>query len=108
MRPNQIGGSMPLRDHFHAPLRDRRHWQGFHSDWASSILRHLNPRLPACYFAEPRTRPFLTDLPAQDTFEVRVYDEQRGARLVAAIELVSPANKDRPEHRRAFVLKCAG
>src|ERR1019366_3812455 len=28
-------------------------------------------------------------------------------RLVAAIELVSPANKDRPEHRRAFAAKCA-
>jgi len=26
---------------------------------------------------------------------------------VAAIELVSPANKDRPEHRRIFVAKCA-
>jgi hypothetical protein len=26
---------------------------------------------------------------------------------VAAIEIVSPANKDRPEHRRGFVVKCA-
>jgi hypothetical protein len=26
---------------------------------------------------------------------------------VAAVELVSPANKDRPETRRAFVAKCA-
>jgi hypothetical protein len=26
---------------------------------------------------------------------------------VAAVEIVSPANKDRPEHRRAFVAKCA-
>src|SRR5262249_2002125 len=24
------------------------------------------------------------------------------------VEIVSPANKDRPEHRRAFVTKCAG
>ncbi len=46
------------------------------------------------------------DLPAQDNYEVRVYDERRHARLVAAIELVSPANKDRPEHRNAFVAKC--
>ena len=29
-----------------------------------------------------------------------------GRRLVAAVEIVSPANKDRPEHRRAFVAKC--
>jgi hypothetical protein len=27
--------------------------------------------------------------------------------LVAAVEIVSPANKDRPENRRAFVTKCA-
>ena len=37
-----------------------------------------------------------------------VYDEKRHCRLVAAVEIVSPANKDRPEHRRAFVSKCAG
>ncbi len=48
-----------------------------------------------------------TDLPAQDEYEVRVYDHRRGRRLVAAVEIVSPANKDRPEHRRAFVAKCA-
>ena len=28
-------------------------------------------------------------------------------RLVAVVELVSPGNKDRPEHRQAFVTKCA-
>lgn len=39
---------------------------------------------------------------------MRVYDEKRHCRLVAAVEIVSPANKDRPEHRRAFVAKCAG
>lgn len=48
-----------------------------------------------------------TDLPTSDEYEVRVYDVKRGRRLVAAIEIVSPANKDRPEHRRAFVAKCA-
>jgi hypothetical protein len=36
-----------------------------------------------------------------------VFDEDRGVTLVAAIEFVSPANKDRPEHRRAFATKCA-
>ncbi len=48
-----------------------------------------------------------TDLPDVDEYEVRVYDSKRGRRLVAAVEIVSPANKDRPEHRRAFVAKCA-
>ncbi len=39
---------------------------------------------------------------------MRVYDEKRHCRFVAAVEIVSPANKDRPEQRRAFVSKCAG
>jgi hypothetical protein len=48
-----------------------------------------------------------TELPDYDEYEVRVYDATRGRTLVAAIELVSPANKDRPEHRNVFVAKCA-
>ena len=45
------------------------------------------------------------DLSEFDEYEVRIYDEERGRRLVAAIELVSPSNKDRPESRRAFLAK---
>ncbi|MEZ6079839.1 MAG: DUF4058 family protein [Pirellulaceae bacterium] len=40
-------------------------------------------------------------------YEVLIFDQARGRELVAAIELVSPANKDRPETRQAFVSKCA-
>jgi hypothetical protein len=59
-------------------------------------------------WAPPRpTMSVVTDLPAQDEYEVRVYDTERAQRLVAAIELVSPGNKDRPENRRAFIGKCA-
>ncbi len=47
------------------------------------------------------------DLAGVDVFEVKVYDEDRARTLVAAVELVSPANKDRASHRRAFVAKCA-
>jgi Protein of unknown function (DUF4058) len=47
------------------------------------------------------------DLPEQDIFEVRIKDTRDGMRLVAAIELVSPGNKDRPETRQAFAMKCA-
>ena len=39
-------------------------------------------------------------------YEVRVYDSERGQQLVAAVELVSPSNKDRPQSRKAFVDKC--
>ena len=48
-----------------------------------------------------------TDIPDDDEYEVRVYDTERGRTLVAVIELVSPANKDRQEKRNAFVGKCA-
>jgi hypothetical protein len=43
-----------------------------------------------------------------DAYEVRVYQELGGAELRAAIELVSPANKDRAGSRRTFAAKCAG
>ena len=47
-----------------------------------------------------------TDAPTPPEYEVRVYDVRHGRRLVAAVELVSPGNKDRPESRDAFVSKC--
>ena len=46
-------------------------------------------------------------LPKQDVYEVRVYDSRRKRRLVAAIEIVSPSNKDRPETRGMFLSKIA-
>ena len=46
-------------------------------------------------------------LPKQDVYEVRIYDSRRHRRLVAAVEIVSPSNKDRPETRTAFVSKVA-
>jgi hypothetical protein len=47
------------------------------------------------------------DFQDPDIFEVQVLSEEGGPRLVAAIELVSPANKDRPANRRLFAVKCA-
>lgn len=46
-------------------------------------------------------------LPDQDVYEVRIYNSSRDRRLVAAIEIVSPSNKDRPETRGTFVSKVA-
>jgi hypothetical protein len=44
-----------------------------------------------------------------DSYEVKVYQELGGgAELRAAIELVSPSNKDRAGSRRTFAAKCAG
>lgn len=47
-----------------------------------------------------------TTLSDNDEYEVRIYDARRGRRLVAAVEIVSPANKDRPENRNMFVAMC--
>jgi len=133
---------MPLLDHFHPPLDERRSWQEFHGQWPAMIVQRLFNELPAGYEAGPHVqlganfeidvatfetddppprgngtaatalaapKPSLsveTDLATQDEYEIRVYDAKRGRRLVAVIELVSPGNKDRPEHRQAFMSKC--
>jgi hypothetical protein len=48
------------------------------------------------------------DFARLDSFEIKVYQDLGGAELRAAIELVSPANKDRAGSRRTFAAKCAG
>jgi len=99
---------MPLRDHFRPPLDDFTSWEGMYGGWPAVMVQHLNKVLPPEYAAAPRVHlgsPVESDDP--DEYEVRVYDAHRGRRLVAAVELISPANKDRPEHRRIFVARCA-
>lgn len=54
---------------------------------------------PAAYCTMPAVFP--------DTFEVRIFSKLGGLNLVAAIELISPGNKDRADERRAFATKCA-
>lgn len=47
------------------------------------------------------------EIPEEYEYEVLIYDVERDRTLVAAVEIVSPANKDRPESRQLFVAKCA-
>ena len=47
------------------------------------------------------------DLSELDEYEVRIYDVDRMRTLVAAIEIVSPSNKDRSETREQFTNKVA-
>ena len=61
----------------------------------------------ATWAAPAPTLTLEAEVSEQDEYEVRIYDAERGRTLVAAIEIVSPANKDRPEHRRAFAVKSA-
>jgi hypothetical protein len=135
---------MPLRDHFHLPLRGLCTWESFHSGWANEIMRQLNKTLPPAYVARPNVKlgvdveadvgtlektgrdsveegggvatvvwapptPTLSaavDFHRLDVFEVQVHREG-GLEMVAAIELVSLRNKDRPTARRQFAAKCA-
>lgn len=145
---------MPLRDHFHPPLSQQRHWHSFHNAWSTYLAEQLNRLLPEGYFAEPNVqfgieidvatlgemtrnakeqdtillnslatnaleaaqelgnwtlRSPTATLPFQattDSVEVQVFSSQSGPNLVGAIELVSPANKDRTTHRNAFTSKC--
>lgn len=47
---------MPLRDHFHLPLRGLCTWESFHSGWANEIMRQLNKTLPVGYVARPNVK----------------------------------------------------
>jgi Protein of unknown function (DUF4058) len=48
------------------------------------------------------------DFSRLDAIEIRIYQDVGGAELRAAIELISPANKDRTGSRQTFAAKCAG
>ena len=92
------------------------------------MVQRLEPRLPGSCMAEPRVhlgeyfeidnwayedeapQPNLTidaELGDEYAYEVKVYDQSCARLLVAAVEIVSPGNKDRKASRRAFVTKCA-
>jgi hypothetical protein len=125
---------MPLLDHFHPPLSERRHWHSFHNSWATYLSSQLNTLLPSGYFAEANVQfgveidvaafeepggagappgwmppPPAASHPfemAEVVVEVGIFSRSGGPQLAGAVELVSPANKDRPLHRDAFVSKC--
>lgn len=145
---------MPLRDHFHPPLSNRKSWESIHHGWAFVIAQRLNGailsdryesesnihhgsqlEIDVANYEEDRDShqfgvngnsgsggvatqlqtyaPPAAPLAAEvvmadaDTFEINIYKQEGGWKLVAAIELVSPANKNRSSHRRAFATKVA-
>jgi hypothetical protein len=54
-------------------------------------------------------QPALTlslDFPPLDFVEVQVFWDENSPELKAAVELVSPRNKDRPDARQVFAVKC--
>jgi hypothetical protein len=137
---------VPLLDHFHPPLSERRPWESFHATWAGTLADVLNRELlppgfialeqlhagagveidvgtfgdPATTTANgggtatatrtvwtPAAAPVVLpgEFPTRATVEILSTDG--GRTLVAAIEMVSPANKDRATKRRLFAAKCA-
>jgi hypothetical protein len=115
---------VPLLDHFRAPLSDTASWASFYSNWATRLADALTDLVPPEFRVEEHARhgpsveidtatftapaaPPAMPVAFPDTFEVRVYSTVSGKTLVAAVELVSPGNKDRPDERRAFAAKCA-
>ena len=98
---------MPLLDHFQSALSDAWPWDGIHANWATKIADQLNADcLPPDYHAISFIKRG-QEISEEDLFEVQVIRRPGGARLRAAVELVSPSNKDRPGSRRAFVINCA-
>jgi hypothetical protein len=80
-----------------------------------AALRELGAPLPANDTGGPQTwvapAPAVAvavELPAVDGVEVQVFVDDGDPRLAAAIELLSPRNKDRPAARQAFAVKCVG
>jgi Protein of unknown function (DUF4058) len=93
---------MTLRDHFRSPLSDRRHWHSFHNAWATYLTnentQHWQPSPPT------QVVPFASAMMEQ--VEVGIFSSEQSTKLIGAIEIVSPANKDRPSQREVFVTKC--
>jgi hypothetical protein len=79
-----------------ATLRDRT----LPADGTTPATQPWSPPAPALAVA--------VELPASDAVEVHVFVDDGDPRLAAAIELVSPRNKDRPQARQAFAVKCVG
>ncbi len=137
---------MPLLDHFHPPLSERRPWESFHATWASALADALNERvLPPGYIALeqvhagpaieidvatttdpaaganggggtatlprtvwlPATAPLVLPAVFPPGCTVEILSTEGGRTLVAALELVSPGNKDRAAKRSLFAAKCA-
>jgi hypothetical protein len=75
----------------------------------STRADHAGTASATMVWSPPRPRIAVkVDFARLDSYEIRVYQDLGGAELRAAIELVSPANKDRAGSRRTFAAKCAG
>jgi hypothetical protein len=70
-------------------------------DWGEG-----EPAAPVVTWTPPAATKTIPFQIAADTVEVTIFNTREGPVLAGAIELISPANKDRATHRHAFVSKC--
>jgi hypothetical protein len=83
---------------------------GTFADTAAPVTPGRSDTLTATLTARPWAPPApAMTMPAvfPDSLEVLVFHTEAGPTLVAAVELVSPGNKDRDTSRRAFAAKCS-
>src|SRR6516162_602534 len=64
---------MPLLDHFHPPVSERRTWEGFHGLWAAALVEKLNQDiLDDEYFADMQVH-----IGSQVEVDIATLEEQR-------------------------------
>jgi hypothetical protein len=76
--------------------------------WKQPVSGGGNGPVATQVWAPPR--PALSaavDFVNVQSFEVQILQQMGGPKLRTVVELISPANKDRPGHRLAFAIKCA-
>ncbi len=94
---------MPLHD-----WAELSGWEGVHQVWMVELLYALKAALPAGYRAYIGTTPtFAVEEPDEEVAVATINPDtalmvERSGRLVAAIELVSPWNKDRHSAQAAY------
>ena len=66
---------MPLLDHFHPPVSERRRWEGFHGLWAATLVEKLNCDVLADeYFADMQVH-----IGSQVEVDIATLEEPRGS-----------------------------
>src|SRR5687767_8069485 len=98
-------------------------WEGVHHVWITELLRWIKPRLPQGYrvyigspplmaIGEPEGKP--EEAAPDIEIAVAALDPPKSlfvscdGYLVAAVEVVSPRNKDRPDSRAGSASRYAG
>src|SRR5438445_5501417 len=80
---------MPLLDHFHPPVSERRTWEGFHGLWAAALVEKLNRDILADeYFADMQVH-----IGSQVEVDIATLEESRepapGGSAAATVTLAS-------------------